>query len=170
MKDELLGMLRSCSGPKICVLGIGSEFKADDSAGVVVVEELQKRFDSVKHSNGDKVMFINGATAPENFTGDIKRFAPTHLIIVDAAEMGETPGTVKLIPNDKVGGISFSTHVLPIAVMINYLKQSINFESSIIGVEPQVLEFGAEMSKEVKEAVCVLSGNLFEAIETCLNN
>ena len=169
MKNELLDILRSCREPKICVLGIGSEFKADDSAGIVIVNELQRLCDEKKCINVSKVMFLNGSTAPENFTGFIKEFGPTHLFIVDAAEMGEQPGTVKLIPGDKVGGVSFSTHVLPIAVMINYLKQSINFESVIFGIEPKNLEFGTEMSKEVKEATKKLSTAIFETIDTCLN-
>ena len=83
--------------------------------------------------------------------------------------MGEKPGTVKLIPNDKIGGVSFSTHVLPIAVMINYLKQSIDFESIIIGIEPQEFEFGKPMTKDVKDSVNELTNIIFETIKACLN-
>lgn len=169
MKNELLDLLKSCSDPKICVLGIGSEFKADDAAGVVIAQQLQAKCEDKKCSFTSSVLCIDGSTAPENFTGDIKRFAPTHLFIIDAAEMGEKPGTVRLIPNDKVGGVSFSTHVLPIAVMINYLKQSINFESIIIGIEPKDFEFGKEMTKDVKKSVDELTDIIFETIGSCLN-
>ena len=169
MKNELLDILRSCSEPKICVLGIGSEFKADDSAGVVIVNDLQRMCDEKKCIDETRVLFLNCSTAPENFTGFIKEFGPTHLILIDAAEMGEQPGTVKFIPSDKVGGVSFATHVLPIAVMINYLKQSITFESVIMGIEPKNLVFGTEMSSEVKEATTKLSASIFEALDTCLN-
>jgi Ni,Fe-hydrogenase maturation factor len=54
--------------------------------------------------------------------------------------------------------------------MINYLKQSINFEAVIMGIEPKNLEFGTEMSKEVKEATEKLSATIFETIDSCLNN
>jgi hydrogenase 3 maturation protease len=169
MKNELLDILRSCSEPKICVLGIGSEFKADDSAGVVIVNELQRMCDEKKCIDETRVMFLNCSTAPENFTGFIKEFGPTHLMLIDAAEMGEKPGTIKFIPSGKVGGVSFATHVLPIAVMINYLKQSIKFESVIMGIEPKNLVFGTEMSSEVKEATKKLSALIFEVLDTCLN-
>ncbi len=168
MKNELLDILRSCRDPKVCILGIGSEFKADDAAGVILVQQLQKKCEDMNCSFSSSVLCIDGSTAPENFTGDIKKFAPTHLVIVDAAEMGEKPGTVKLIPSDKVGGVSFSTHVLPIAVMINYLKQSISFEEVIIGIEPKVFEFGKEMSKDVANSVYELSETIFNCIRTCL--
>ena len=168
MKNELLDLLKSCSDPKICVLGIGSEFKADDAAGVVIAQQLQAKCEDKKCSFTSSVLCIDGSTAPENFTGDIKRFGPTHLFIIDAAEMGSAPGSIRLIPNDKVGGVSFSTHVLPIAVMINYLKQSINFESIIIGIEPKDFEFGKEMTKDVKASVDELTNVIFETMESCL--
>jgi hydrogenase 3 maturation protease len=169
MKNELLGVLRSCSNPKICILGIGAEFKADDAAGVFIAQQLQAKCEDKKCSFTSSVLCIDGSTAPENFTGDIKKFGPTHLLIIDAAEMGEKPGTIRLIPSDKVGGVSFSTHVLPIAVMINYLKQSISFESVIIGIEPKDLEFGKEMTNDVKESVDKLTNIIFDTIGTCLN-
>jgi len=169
MKNELLDILRSCRDPKICILGIGSEFKADDAAGAMIAKQLQTKCENKKCNFATSVLCIDGSTAPENFTGDIKRFAPTHLFIIDAAEMGQEPGAVRLIPNDKVGGVSFSTHVLPIAVMINYLKQSIDFESVIIGIEPKDFEFGKEMSKDVKKSVDKLTNIIFETIGTCLN-
>jgi len=168
MKNELLDILKSCRDPKICVLGIGSEFKADDAAGVKIAQQLQIKCEDKKCKFASSVLCIDGSTAPENFTGDIKKFGTTHLFIIDAAEMGEKPGTVKLIPNDKVGGVSFSTHVLPIVVMINYLKQSINFESIIIGIEPKDFEFGKEMSKDVKTSVDNLTEIIFETIGACL--
>jgi hydrogenase 3 maturation protease len=169
MKNELLDRLRSCRNPKICVLGIGSEFKADDAAGVIIAQQLQTKLEDKSCGFASSVLCIDGSTAPENFTGDIKKFGTTHLFIIDAAEMGEKPGTVKLIPTDKVGGVSFSTHVLPIAVMINYLKQSINFESIIIGIEPQDFEFGNPMTKDVKEGVDKLTNTIFETIGSCLD-
>ena len=169
MKNELLEKLKSCSDPKICILGIGSEFKADDGAGVIIAQQLEKKFTNKKCVFSSSVLCIDGSTAPENFTGDIKKFGTTHLFIIDAAEMGEKPGTVKLIPNDKIGGVSFSTHILPIAVMINYLKQSINFESIVIGIEPKDFEFGKEMTKEVKDSVDKLTSTIFETIKAYFN-
>lgn len=169
MKNELLEKLKSCRDPKICILGIGSEFKADDGAGVIIAQQLEKKCNNKKCGFSSSVLCIDGSTAPENFTGDIKKFGTTHLFIIDAAEMGEKPGTVKLIPNDKVGGVSFSTHILPIAVMINYLRQSITFESIIIGIEPKDFEFGKEMSQDVKTSVEDLTNIIFESIEACFN-
>ena len=72
MKNELLDIFKSCSNPKICVLGIGSEFKADDAAGVIIAQQLQTKLEDKKCVFGSSVLCIDGSTAPENFTGDIK--------------------------------------------------------------------------------------------------
>ena len=169
MKNDLLDIFGSCSEPKIFILGIGSEFKADDAAGVVLAKNLLDRCSNKNSKFQSRLMIIDGSTAPENYTGDIKKFAPTHLVLVDAAEMGTAPGTAKLIPSNKIGGVSFSTHVLPIAVMINYLNQSVKFETVIIGVEPKDLEFGKEMSTEVKNTVDMLSNDIVDVLDICLN-
>jgi Ni,Fe-hydrogenase maturation factor len=40
-----------------------------------------------------------------------------HLLIVDAAEIDETPGTVKWIPEESIDGMSASTHSLTLSML-----------------------------------------------------
>jgi|GEM_PF-1075633 len=47
--------------------------------------------------SGPIFKFFNGGTAPENLTGEIRRFKPSHLIMIDAVELGKRPGTIALI-------------------------------------------------------------------------
>lgn len=170
MKNELLSVLTNSSLARLCILGVGSEFKADDGAGVLLVKHLEEKLNKYKFTKEQlsRLMLLDGSTAPENFTGNIKSFQPSHLVIVDAAEMGLKPGEIKLIDEKDIAGVSFSTHVLPIAVMINYLKQSIDFKTVVIGIEPKDLEFGQSISKEVKTAVKKLTGELLESIKETL--
>ena len=62
---------------RIAVMGVGSELRNDDAAGMRLIEKLRKSI------NRENVIFIVGGTAPENFTGVIKDFKPDELIIVD---------------------------------------------------------------------------------------
>jgi hydrogenase 3 maturation protease len=129
-------------------LGVGSELRADDAAGVLVATELEKRFSRKKRFRA----FV-GHTAPENLTGEIKRFKPTHLVIVDSAEIGNKPGDIALIEIDNLAGVSFCTHQLPVKVMADYLWQSVACEMFIIGIRPASLAFGQKVSPVVKKSV-----------------
>ena len=88
-------------GQKIAVLGIGSTLRSDDAAGMYFIELLGNL---VKKEN---VLLIAGSTAPENFTGVIKNFAPDTLFIVDAAYIGLLPGEAKVVSAADISGVSF---------------------------------------------------------------
>jgi hydrogenase 3 maturation protease len=144
LKRTLSQWLRDAQ--RIAVLGIGSDLRADDGAGVLVAEALRKR-----KSRTCKV-FIGG-TAPENLTGEIRKFQPTHLIIVDALEAGLAKGAVRVIDPKTVGGFSSSTHKMPMKVFTDYVSRSIGCEVIIVGIQPVTLEFNAPLSPEVLKAV-----------------
>jgi hydrogenase 3 maturation protease len=134
---------------KVLILGIGSELKGDDAAGILAAEKLEEEFE-----------VIIGGTSPENFTGEIKRLKPSHLIIIDSAQMGEKPGYIRLIDSEEIGGLSFGTHALPLSVMINYLKEYFPLKAIIIGIQPKTLTFGAPPSLEVEDAITDICDSL----------
>lgn len=141
---------------KVAVIGIGSELRSDDAAGLLVAEKLQK-------SKIPKLKVFLGATAPENLTGEIIKYKPSHIIIIDSAEMNQKPGTALLINPEEAGGISFSSHTLPIKMMVDYLSESLKSEILIIGIQPKTLMFGENVSKEVMGSVKKIS-NLIQKI------
>jgi hydrogenase 3 maturation protease len=144
---------------RIAVLGVGSELRGDDVAGILVAQEFNKpskRFRS----------FI-GSTAPENFTGEIKKFNPTHLVIVDSADMAKSKaGTIKLIDSKDISNFSFCTHRLPLNIMADYLIKCIDCEIIIVGIQPKTLDFGLPCSREIKKSVKAVS----RAIKTAIND
>lgn len=130
---------------KIAVLGIGSELRADDVAGLLVAEELKK-------TKNLKLKVFIGSTAPENLTGEIIKYKPTHIIIVDSVDTDQKPGFILLISPEEVGGVSFSSHMLPVKMIVDYLLESLKCEIIIIGIQPKILAFGKTISKEVKKS------------------
>lgn len=154
----------SLKAKRIALLGVGSELRGDDAAGLLVAQELARL--KLKKRIDFKV-FIGG-TAPENLTGEIKRFKPTHLIIVDSADMGKKAGAVQWIDPDKVGGLSFCTHSLPVKIMADYLTQSIGCKIKIIGIQPKVLEFGSRFSKTIEKTVKNVSKTVKASIQSLL--
>lgn len=146
---------------RIAVLGIGSELRGDDIAGILVAEELKK------YSEGlERLRVFNGGTAPENFTGEIKRFNPTHLIVIDSADMARTrPGTIRLIDPKEISNYSFCTHRLPIKIMTDYLIKFIDCEIIILGIQPKALDFGLPCSQEIKKSVKRVSSAIKKIID-----
>ncbi len=133
---------------KIAVLGVGSELRGDDVAGLLVAEGL---------SGLTGVEVFIGSTAPESMTGEIKRFKPTHLVIIDAADMGLVPGAVRSIAVEDIGGISFCTHSLPMNILADYLIDATGCEVIFIGIQPKSVVFGSPLSDEVKKGVASLT-------------
>jgi hydrogenase 3 maturation protease len=136
---------------RVAILGVGSDLRGDDVAGLQVVQKLEKVIGDRDCSN--RVRIFHGGTAPENFTGEIRRFEPSHLVVVDAAGMGKPPGTVAILETDQIEGVSFSTHQMPLKVMIKFLGQSWSFETFFIGIQPKDLSFGASVSAPVRVAI-----------------
>jgi len=150
-------MLKLNSASLVLVLGVGSDLRGDDAAGLLVVEELSK----FQHP---KLKVLSGGSAPENLTGEIKRLKPSHLVIVDAAAIGRPPGEIRLLTPDQIGGISFSTHALPLKVMIGFILEDHPCEVLIIAIQPKHLSFGAEVSQEVKEAAKITAEAIYSAL------
>lgn len=90
-------------------------------------------------------------TAPENFTGLVRKMQPGLLVIVDAADMHLSPGEYRRIPPDAVGQAGFDTHSLPLTHIIGYLRESISAMPEIIfiGIQPGPVTFSDEMSAPV---------------------
>jgi hydrogenase 3 maturation protease len=141
---------RLSNAQRVAVLGVGSELRGDDIAGLLVAHQIEK---STKgKSIRPQLQVLIGETAPENLTGEIKKFRPTHLIIIDAAEFNKEPGHIEIFEPATIGGASFCTHSLPLKVIIGYLLESFKFEAILIGIQPKTLTFGAQPTKEVVAA------------------
>lgn len=157
---------------KIALLGVGSEFRADDAAGMLVAERVDKETRKQKNlparQAGKKTSValkaFLGATAPENLTGEIIKFKPSHLIIIDTADLKQKPGTILLLDAKDLGeGVSFSTHKLPPKVMMDYFIQSLKCKIMLIGIQPKSIVFGKAVSREVLSSVKEVSKAVMHA-------
>lgn len=134
----------------LAVLGVGSQLRADDGAGMALVEKLAEAFPREKYPS---LLLCPGETAPENYSGKIRTFAPSHLLIVDAADLGKDPGMfVDIDPRD-VGGPTYCSHMLPIKVMVDYVVDGTDIDTTLLGVQYKSIAFDGEMSGEVQSTV-----------------
>ncbi|HVO39802.1 MAG TPA: hydrogenase maturation peptidase HycI [Spirochaetia bacterium] len=125
---------------------MGSELRSDDAVGVLVARRIAEK-------NLKGVWSLSGGTAPENFTADVRQISPTHVLIVDSADMGEPAGAIRLLDPADIGGISFGTHALPLGVLAGFLVKETGCRVIVIGIQPESIEFGEQLSSAVRAAL-----------------
>jgi hydrogenase 3 maturation protease len=131
---------------KVVVAGIGNPIRSDDYVGLKVVEDLQGKV-------SENVRLLECETVPESYLLDIEQFNPTHVLLIDAAFLNLKPGEASLVDAEKVMDVSaVSTHVLPLRIFCEYVKQATGAKIALLLVEPKSMEFGEGLSAEVQAA------------------
>lgn len=161
LKDKLKGAQR------IAVLGIGSELRADDALGLIIAKELRNYIKAKNKRRLFKVFL--GETAPENLTGEIRKFKPTHLIIIDAVDFHLETGALRVVNICNEAGVSFSTHRVPVGILRDYLYKSIQCETMLIGMQPGSTEFCGELSEGMEESIKAACREIREALTEIFN-
>ncbi len=106
-----------------------------------------------------------GSSAPENCTGPIRAQAPSHLVIVDAADIGAEPGAVTLLERDDISGITFCTHALPLNIIVDYIATSgPELDVFLIGIQPQEMGFDEPLTAVIEAAAQTVASALRDAI------
>ena len=184
MNETLLGQLPRSLDAKVVFVGIGSELRGDDAAGVVIINQLAELSQSARMCRDamhcvstaatksaviPRFLFINGGSAPENILGEIRTFQPEAVVFIDAAILGCAPGTIQIIDTrrEKISGVSFCTHSLPLTIVANYIRQTVPCEIFVIGIEPGDMNFRpdcaltppvAQAAAEIVEAIAAYAG------------
>lgn len=140
---------------RIAVVGVGNTLRGDDAAGVWVVRAIAERLQAAPD-----VLLVDGSTAPENFTGPLRRFRPNLVIEIDAAHLGEPAGTIAWVDWRDADGLSASTHTLPPSVLARFLSADLGCRVSLLGIQPATVEMGEGLSPDVAEAVDRLARQL----------
>ena len=123
---------------KKILLGLGNPVGRDDAVGLWVAEALR----------GTEWLSIP-APALENVLGLVEKEEPKKLVIVDAAEMGLPPGTIRRLPLGKGAEMLGSTHVLPLSFLLSLVHIP---EVVLIGIQPKEYGLGEGLSPEVQAA------------------
>jgi len=150
------------------VLGIGNRLGGDDAAGTCVVDMLNPALRALSAGRhrakallSPEIMAIDAGTAPESYTSVIRQHRPDLLILVDAADMGLPPGTLRIITPEKISILSFSTHHIPLSMFIAYIEEFCG-KVLLVGVQPERTEAGSGISKAVRKSVKKLAEAILE--------
>lgn len=158
-ETELKQWLQKCT--KLAVLGIGNPLRGDDALGLEALGLLRGK---VPRS----VRLIEAHTMPENFTGEVKRFKPSHVLLIDAASFNAKPGVVRLVPPEDIAGVVVSTHALPLSMFAEVVQKTVKAKVLLLGVQPKTADFVEGLTPEVEKAVKKIAGVLVRLLgEIC---
>jgi hydrogenase 3 maturation protease len=150
------------------ILGIGNQLGGDDAAGPCVVDMLNPALRALsagqhraKAFPSTEITAIDASTAPESYTSIIRQHRPDLLILVDAADMGLSPGALRIIPPEKIRTLSFSTHSIPLSTFLSYVKEFCG-KVLLVGVQPEQMETGRPISKAVRKSARKLAEAILE--------
>jgi len=139
---------------KVVIAGIGNPIRSDDFVGTKIAQHLQGKVPPY-------VRIIECETVPETYILEIEEFYPSHILLIDAAMMGLIPGEAKLVFPEQVAGFSaVSSHVLPLRVFSDYLKESTGAKIALLLIQPKNVEYGEDLSPELEVATVQIASML----------
>ncbi|MCD4814021.1 hydrogenase maturation peptidase HycI [bacterium] len=127
---------------KKLLMGIGNQLRGDDGVGNYIAQNFQ----------AEGWLALDCATLPENYTSVVKKHQPDYLVIVDAAQMDIKAGEFRRVDYEEIQDMGGGTHSLPLYIVINYMRQSVQKEVVFIGIQPAKVEDGQELTPVVRDS------------------
>lgn len=144
-KNSLKNRLKEILQGKVLILGIGNPLRGDDGSGSCLIRKLEGKV---------KPDLLDCEDVPENYLGKIKEINPETILIIDAAHLGQEPGSLALIMPKNIETQYYSTtHHPSLKILINYLQKEIGSQIYLLVVQPKTTTFGSPISQEVNTAL-----------------
>ncbi len=143
--------------PRILIAGLGNYLLMDDGVGVHAVQELQK-------APPDGAVVAEVGTAVLDAL-HLLEWADK-ILALDAMQAGGVPGTIYRFGVDDVdrGGLKASLHELNLLAALEFLRNQARPEIVILGVEPERIDYGLELTPAVAAALPQLTAAVRETV------
>jgi len=142
--EKIKGRLKERLKGKIVIVGMGNPLKGDDGLGPYLIKRLKGKV---------RAHLIDGGSAPENYVGKIASLKPDTILVIDACDLGWTPGRMELIEIEKMRNTGYSTHNTSPGVFMNYLKEETGADVFMLAVQPKEVRLGDGVSSPVERAM-----------------
>jgi hydrogenase maturation protease len=138
---------------KTVVLGLGNILHADDGAGAQAVKRLRE-----DARVPEDVSLVEGGTLGLELLPYI--WSCSRLIVIDAVDVGETPGTVVRMSGEELNSLpgNSSVHQLGVSDLLVALRMLARRQPAVVllGVQPANTDWSTELSPAVAAAMNVL--------------
>jgi len=135
---------------KLAVLGVGNVSRGDDAAGVRAAEALARL---AGPSAGARLKVFITHEAPENFTGAVRDYGASRVLVIDASAGGFPPGAIFVVNPAEIANDDVSTHRTPLSTLAGYLERTADCRVVILGIEPRAFADDRALTADVAAAV-----------------
>ena len=152
---------------KTLVLGLGNTLLGDDGAGIYAIRQLEQAWPD----NDENIDFVDGGTLSFTLTELIQD--ADQLIVIDAAQLGDKPGAVRVFEDAEMDhfvstGKFASVHEVSLAELMDIarLTERLPERRALIGIQPQMVDWADKPTPEIAEGVeiaCSKTQTLLEA-------
>jgi hydrogenase maturation protease len=137
------------------VLGIGNNLLSDEGVGVHAISYLQEHFQDLANTR-----YLDGGTLSFTLASDIED--ADNLIIIDATQLKQNPGTVQAFVNEEMDDFlgnqkKRSVHEVGLIDLLSIarLTEQLPENRALIGIQPQKLDWGETPTEAVANAIPV---------------
>ncbi|MBM7865738.1 HyaD/HybD family hydrogenase maturation endopeptidase [Heliobacterium gestii] len=145
---------------KIIIMGLGNLLFTDEGLGVHAIRRMEAGYDFAP-----EVELIDGGTLGLLLLDHLEE--ASHFLCIDAVNAGKAPGTLVRLEKEQLPsylGVKMSQHQMGFqeVLALANLRGTLPAEMVLIGVQPESLEWGTELSPTV---AAVLPGVIEAALE-----
>jgi hydrogenase maturation protease len=149
--------------PKTLILGVGNLLLSDDGVGVRVIQKLQQ-----EHTLPAEVETVDGGTCGLDLLHFLE--GVDRLIVVDAANLGLPPGTIKRLEGEAVPAFlsqKVSPHEINLPELLFSAKLTGIYPQKVVvfGIQPQTIETSLDLSPPVAAQVDELVERVLAELE-----
>ena len=137
---------------KTLVLGIGNTLLTDEGAGIHALQALQQL-----HPESDNVTYLDGGTLSFTLAGAVEE--ADNLIVIDAAQLQDKPGTVDCLVNEEMdkflGTCKRSVHEVGLLDLLDIARLTGNLPKrrALVAIQPDVIDWGESPTESVAAAI-----------------
>jgi hydrogenase maturation protease len=152
------------SAKNTLILGIGNSLLSDEGLGIRMLDYLQRHFPELAN-----VTYLDGGTLSFTLAPWIEE--ADRLIVIDAAELKATPGTIEVFTGEAMDRFSSKTKrsvhevslgdLLAIAHLTGFLPEN----RALIAVQPRDIDWGQCLSNPVKQALPRAADQIIELLQ-----
>jgi hydrogenase 3 maturation protease len=135
-------------------MGVGNPEYGDDAFGVHLAQGLLEA--------GVPYVIVAG-NSPDRYLGTAADMEFDHLVFLDAVEFGAAPGSVVFLDSQQITARypQISTHKISLGALANFVESNGVTKAWLLGVQPESLKEGQDLTPTVRRTLGVLLELLF---------
>jgi len=125
---------------KILFVCISNILRNDDGIGEYIYNNISKL---------PNILVVNVGSSPENYVSKIRKYGVDVIIFIDSIILDSNPGEINLLEEEEIKSYTSSTHSISLEMIINQIKRNKKFSIYLIGIQPENISIGTEISDKV---------------------